>query len=101
MAAGNCVVVNDHPPNAETVGDAGIYFSGREGVSSLSEQLRRLLDDDALVAEYRERARRRAAEFSWEVVADQYERLLTDVYEAARPGTLPDSLLEPGAAMAS
>ena len=28
MAAGNCVLVNDHPPNAETVGDAGIYFSG-------------------------------------------------------------------------
>ncbi len=28
MAAGNCVLVNDHPPNAETVGDAGAYFSG-------------------------------------------------------------------------
>ena len=86
MAAGNCVLVNDHPPNAETVGDAGIYFSGRDGVSSLSQQLRRLLDDEPLVTEYRERARRRAVEFSWDVVADQYERLLSDVYEAARPG---------------
>ena len=86
MAAGNCVLVNDHPPNAETVGDAGVYFSGREGVSSLSQQLRRLLDDEPLVTEYRERARRRAVEFSWDVVADQYERLLSDVYEAARPG---------------
>ena len=101
MAAGNCVLVNDHPPNAETVGDAGVYFSGREGVSSLSQQLRRLLDDEPLVTEYRERARRRAVEFSWDVVADQYERLLSDVYEAARPGGLPESLLEPGAALAS
>jgi hypothetical protein len=24
MAAGNCVLVNDHRPNAETVGHAGI-----------------------------------------------------------------------------
>jgi glycosyltransferase involved in cell wall biosynthesis len=101
MAAGNCVLVNDHPPNAETVGDAGIYFSRRTGVSSLSEQLRRLLGDEPLVTEYRERARRRAAEFSWDAVTDQYERLLTDVYEAARPGALPESLLEPGAALAS
>ena len=68
-------------------------------MSSLSEQLRRLLDDEPLVAEYRERARRRAAEFSWEAVADQYEALLTDVYEAARPGALPQSLLEPDAAL--
>ena len=45
LAAGNCVLVNDHPPNVETVGDAGLYFSGRGGVSSLAEQLGRLLDD--------------------------------------------------------
>ena len=31
LAAGNCVLVNDHAPNAETVGDAGLYFSGRAG----------------------------------------------------------------------
>jgi glycosyltransferase involved in cell wall biosynthesis len=98
MAAGNCVLVNDHPPNAETVGDAGIYFSGRGGADALCVQLRRLLDDERLVAEYRERARARAAEFCWEGVADEYERLLTAVYEAARPGALPDALLEPGAA---
>ena len=101
MAAGNCVLVNDHPPNAETVGDAGIYFSGRRGVDSLSAQLSRLLDDERLVAEYRGRARRRAAEFSWEAVTDQYERLLTEVYEGAHPGPLPDSLLEAGHAFAS
>jgi hypothetical protein len=57
-----------HPPNADTVGDAGIYFSGREGVGSLSAQL---------------------------------SLLLTAIYEAARPGSLPDSLLESGAAFAN
>ncbi len=101
MAAGNCVLVNDHPPNAETVGDAGIYFSGRAGVDSLARELGRLLDDAELVAEYRRRARRRAAEFSWEAVTDEYERLLSAVYEAAHPGSAPDAVLEPGAALAS
>ena len=32
LAAGNCVLVNDHAPNVETVGDAGLTFSGAEGV---------------------------------------------------------------------
>jgi glycosyltransferase involved in cell wall biosynthesis len=100
MAAGNCVLVNDHPPNAETVGDAGIYFSGRGGVQSLSEQLGRLLDDEALVASYRERARRRAQQYSWEAVADQYEQLLTAVYESRRPGRLPAVLVDPEPAVA-
>jgi glycosyltransferase involved in cell wall biosynthesis len=100
MAAGNCVLVNDHPPNTETVGDAGLYFSGRDGVDSLSAQLGRLLDDEALVARLRERARARAAQYSWEAVTDQYERLLSDVFEAARPGRLPTSLLDPEPAVA-
>ncbi len=43
LAAGNCVLVNDHRPNAETVGDAGIYFSGAAGVTDLARQLEWLL----------------------------------------------------------
>ena len=61
---------------------------------SLSEQLGRLLDDEPLVARYRERARQRAREYSWEAVTDQYERLLTAVYDARRPGRLPATLLD-------
>ena len=60
MAAGNCVLVNDHPPNVETVGDAGIYFRGRSGINDLTGQLDRLLNDPALVERYRARALRRA-----------------------------------------
>jgi glycosyltransferase involved in cell wall biosynthesis len=94
MAAGNCVLVNDHRPNAETVGDAGIYFSGSTGVADLTAQLERLLANPALVAEYRERALRRAQMYSWEAVTDQYEQLLTAVCEARGPGSLPPYLVD-------
>ena len=94
MAAGNCVLVNDHPPNAETVGDAGIYFSGREGVDDLTRQLGRLLDDPELVTLYRSRALERARGYSWDVVTVQYERLLTAVWQARGPGRLPASVLD-------
>ncbi len=94
MAAGNCVLVNDHKPNAETVGDAGIYFSGHGGVDDLSRQLGRLLDDPALVADYRSRALERADEYSWESVTDKYEALLTDVHTARGYGSLPEFLID-------
>jgi len=94
LAAGNCVLVNDHPPNAETVGDAGLYFSGQDGVPALAAQLDRLLYDAELVEEYRRRARERARRYSWDAVADQYEALLSSVWERSRPGHLPADLLD-------
>jgi glycosyltransferase involved in cell wall biosynthesis len=94
MAAGNCVLVNDHKPNAETVGDAGICFSGRIGVDDLTRQLGRLLDDPALVAGYRSRALERADEYSWESVTDKYEALLTDIHAARGYGSLPEFLID-------
>jgi glycosyltransferase involved in cell wall biosynthesis len=94
LAAGNCVLVNDHRPNAETVGDAGIYFSGKLGVDDLAVQLERLLNDENLVEEYRRRALERAREYSWDAVTDQYERLLTAVWEARGPGPLPQFLVD-------
>ena len=94
MAAGNCVLVNDHAPNVETVGDAGVYFAGRTGVADLTVQLERLLDDPELVESYRARARERARRYSWDAVTDQYERLLARVSEAHRPGALPWSVLD-------
>ncbi len=98
LSAGNCVLVNDHRPNVETVGDAGIYFSGRAGVKDLTAQLERLLDDPELVLEYRSRALKRAQQYSWEAVTDQYEQLLRAVCEARGPGRLPSSLIDQQAA---
>ena len=86
MAAGNCVLVNDHRPNAETVGDAGVYFSGAVGVDDLARQLEWLLGDPAVVEKYRDRALERAKEYSWEAVTDRYEELLYAVCKTRRPG---------------
>jgi glycosyltransferase involved in cell wall biosynthesis len=94
MAAGNCVLVNDHRPNAETVGDAGLYFSGRSGAADLAAQLERLLNEPELVAAYRRRALARARDYSWEAVTDQYEDLLKAVMDAQGPGPLPDFLVD-------
>jgi glycosyltransferase involved in cell wall biosynthesis len=88
LVAGNCVLVNDYEPNAETVGDAGVYFSGEEGVADLTRQLERLLDDPELVDGYRHLARERAELYSWDAVAAAYEALLLEVSEAAGHGPL-------------
>ncbi|MDQ3092522.1 MAG: glycosyltransferase [Actinomycetota bacterium] len=94
MAAGNCVLVNDHTPNVETVGDAGVTFSGEEGVPSLVAQLERLLADPGTVEALRGRARERARRYSWEAVTDQYEALLRGAVAARGPGALPPELVE-------
>ena len=94
LAAGNCVIVNDHAPNVETVGDAGLTFSGREGVPSLTARLEQVFDDPELVADFRVRARERARRYSWDAVTDQYEALLREVTAAGGPGHLPDSLID-------
>jgi glycosyltransferase involved in cell wall biosynthesis len=94
MAAGNCVLVNDHPPNVETVGEAGVYFSRTAGVDDLVAQLERLLDDPARVERYRRMARGRARAFSWDAITDQYEQMLQDLYEANSHGPLPASLID-------
>ncbi len=94
MAAGNCVLVNDHTPNVETVGDAGVTFSGEEGVPSLVAQLERLLADPGTVEALRGRARERARRYSWEAVTDQYEELLRRAVAARGPGALPPELVE-------
>jgi glycosyltransferase involved in cell wall biosynthesis len=89
LVAGNCVLVNDYEPNAETVGEAGVYFSGRQGVPDLAHQLERLLDQPEEVEEYRARARERAKQYSWDAVATAYEQLLLDVGEGTGHGPLP------------
>jgi glycosyltransferase involved in cell wall biosynthesis len=100
LAAGNCVLVNDHAPNAETVGDAGFYFDSQVGVDDLTERLGDLIDDPDLVHAYRARARKRAARDSWEAVTDQYEKLLRTAHDGRRPGPLPPELIDAGAVAA-
>jgi glycosyltransferase involved in cell wall biosynthesis len=94
LVAGNCVLVNDHAPNVETVGDAGVTFSGREGVPSLAAQLERLFDHPEIVDAYRARAHERAKRYSWDAVTDEYERLLLEAVDAGGHGALPAHLVD-------
>ncbi len=88
LAAGNCVLVNDYRPNAETVGDAGVYFSGEEGVPDLARKLERLLDEPETVQDFRAKALRRAERYSWDAVASAYEQLLLEVSGGSGHGPL-------------
>ena len=77
MSMGNCVVVNDTAENAETIGDAGVAYRGDIGAAALAETITSLLRQPQLIASYRARAQAYAsANYSWDRVTDQYERLL-------------------------
>jgi len=95
LAAGNCVIVNDHAPNVETVGEAGLTFSGSEGVPSLTRVLERVLASPELVEGFREQARERARRYSWDAVTDEYELLLRRACEMRGPGVLPPEIVDP------
>ena len=76
MAFGNCVIGNDTPQNLEVIGDAGLHYDGSRGGAHLRDLLRLLLEDEATVREYRQRAQSRAAEhYSWDSVVTRYEDL--------------------------
>jgi glycosyltransferase involved in cell wall biosynthesis len=82
MAAGACVIVNDHPPNLETLGDAGVSYPGREGAEGLRRVLAALLADPAEMERHRAAAAERARRlYSWEAVTDAYELLATELAE--------------------
>ena len=89
MAAGNCVVVNDHEPNLEVIGDAGVAYRGHEGAAGLRRVLRSLLDDPAAVQRYRDLAAARARDvYSWDAVTRQYEELAEAVLQGiSQPAT--------------
>jgi glycosyltransferase involved in cell wall biosynthesis len=78
MAAGSCIVVNDHAPNLETLGEAGVSYPGKEGAPGLRRALEALLADPAQMERYRAAAAERAGRvYSWEAVTDAYEHLVT------------------------
>ncbi len=80
MAAGNCVVVNDHEPNVEVIGDAGATYPAAEGATGLRRVLAELLADPERVECLRLAAAQRArALYSWDEVTDAYEELAREV----------------------
>jgi glycosyltransferase involved in cell wall biosynthesis len=79
MAAGACLVVNDHAPNLETVGGAGVSYRGADGADGLRRALEGLLADPAAMERYRAAAAARARLYSWDAVTDAYERLAEEL----------------------
>jgi len=76
MGAGNCVLVNNHPPNLEVIGDAGVSFDGQAGVRDLRQKMVELLENPEVVEEYRRKAKVRVEqEYSWSSIVDKYENL--------------------------
>ena len=83
MAAGAPLVVSDHAPNLEVVGDAAATFSLSAAPASLAQTLTRLIADPDRRAILGSRASARAeAQFSWGLCADRY-LAITDALGAA------------------
>ena len=80
MAAGAALVVSDHAPNLEVVGDAAASFPLAGGADALAAVLDSLMDDPARRADLGRRAAARAAErYSWDACAEAYLRLCETV----------------------
>ena len=73
MAAGACLLVSDHAPNVEVVGDAASTFDLTGGAVAAGLALRDLVDNPTNRVALRGRAMNRAAErFGWEPCAERY-----------------------------
>jgi glycosyltransferase involved in cell wall biosynthesis len=82
MGFGNCVLVSNIAENLETVGDAGLNFDIKDPVASLRARLRELLASPDLVECHRQKSFAYAtANYSWQRVTDDHERLY---YQVAR-----------------
>jgi glycosyltransferase involved in cell wall biosynthesis len=85
MAAGAAVVVSDHAPNLEVVGDAAASFPLDGGAEALTAVLDDLVADPARREDLGRRAAARAAErYSWDACAEAYLRLCDAVTDRRR-----------------
>lgn len=76
MAFGNCVIANDTRENVETIGEAGLTYSGAGGAKHLAQVLRGLIAEPERAEEYRCRAQERVRrKFAWDTITDEYEAL--------------------------
>jgi glycosyltransferase involved in cell wall biosynthesis len=84
MAAGAALVVSDHAPNLEVVGDAAASFPLAGGAGALATALGALIADGERRRELGRRAAARAAErYSWDACAEAYLDLCRSVVRRA------------------
>ncbi len=73
MSLGNCVVAQDTAENIETMGGAGLTYSGRKAHNGLRATLQELIHKCSIVQEYRGRAHAHVqAHYSWDAVTEEY-----------------------------
>lgn len=78
MSYGNCCLVSDIEENTEVLAEAGLTF--RKGnIESLKEKIKGLLGDAGTVQRYRELARDRARNYTWDSVVEQTVRIYKDI----------------------
>lgn len=79
MGAGNCVLVSDISYNVEAVADAGVPFRSRN-IDDLRAKLQFLVDNPEEVTRLRRVAVERVkAEYDWDRITDDYERIFHEV----------------------
>jgi glycosyltransferase involved in cell wall biosynthesis len=87
MGAGNCALTLATPENMEVIGDAGLSYKSAE---ELALYLQRVIDDPAIISEYRHRAMKRVNErYNWEQITDRYEELLARLAGVKIPASKP------------
>lgn len=84
MACGNFVIAFDNIFNRDVLTDCGVYYSGNE--ASLAGKMQWVLDHQKELPTYRRKAQKRIEEhYSWDKIADEYERVFLDVYHGKYP----------------
>ncbi len=77
MGAGKCILANDIPAHREVLKDSGIYFKNKD---ALKEGMIELILNEELVKRKGKEAQEIAIkEYSWDRIADEYERLFQEV----------------------
>jgi glycosyltransferase involved in cell wall biosynthesis len=80
MAAGACLLVSDHAPNVEVVGDAAATFPLAKGALGMVEPMAALMSSPQRRIELGARASVRATErYSWSRCAERYLAICAQV----------------------
>jgi glycosyltransferase involved in cell wall biosynthesis len=79
MGYGCCALVNGIDENKETIGAAGLVYA-KNDVKDLARKLQHLIDNPAVVDDYRQRALERVkSHYNWDTIAQNTEELYTGI----------------------
>ena len=83
MGFGNCVLVNNILANLEVIGEAGLSFDGKKGISDLKEKIETLITQKQLITNYRKQVIERVqTNYSWDAITLRYEELFETILKS-------------------